>query len=152
MLALMDQVRAPVVASDAEALIAREAVSKLKPLADAKVDVKLRVVESADIVVPLPARAVELILNLLETMAEQKAVSFIPHKTELTTQQAADYLNVSRQFFVSILDKGEIAPRKVGTHRRVLMSDLLAYKERSEVARRQAIEDMVAEAQKLDLP
>jgi excisionase family DNA binding protein len=152
MLALLDQVREPFVASPEEAVIAREAVTRLKPLADAKIDVKLRVVDGAEVIVPLPARAVDLIVSVLETMAEGKAVSFIPYAAELTTQQAADFLNVSRPFFVTLLTKGEVAHRMVGTHRRVRMSDLIDYKKRSEVQRCEAIARMVSEAQRLDLP
>lgn len=150
--ALLDRVQEPFVASDDEALIAREAVAKLRPLAEAKTDVRVRVVENADIVVPLPARAVEMIVNFLHAMSEQKPVSFIPYAAELTTQQAADFLNVSRPHLVSLIDKGDIKHRMVGTHRRIKMSDLIEYKERSDEERRSAIEDMVAEAQRLNLP
>jgi excisionase family DNA binding protein len=153
MLALLDQVEEPFVATDEEAVIAREAAEKLGPVALSGVDVRLRVNEKgADIVVPLPARAVKMIVEFLVAMAERKPVSFIPHTAELTTQQAADFLNVSRPYLVGLLDKGEIAHRMVGTHRRVRMSDLIAYKARSDQARREAIAAMVAEAQELKLP
>ena len=152
MLALLDQEKEPFIATDEEALIAKETFAKLKPLADAKTDVKVRVVEQADIVVSLPARAVELIVDFLAAMAERKPVSVIPHAAELTSQQAADYLNVSRPYLVGLLDKGEIPHRLVGTHRRVRVSDLMAYKKKSDDSRRVAIKRMVAEAQKLELP
>jgi excisionase family DNA binding protein len=152
MLALIDQVREPLVATDEEAIIAREAASKLKALGLAGVDLKLRAVEKADVVVPLPARAIEMIVDFLTAMAERKPVSVIPHTAELTTQQAADFLNVSRPHLVTVIDKGEVAHRMVGTHRRVRVSDLLAYKKRSDEKRRAAIRSMVAEAQKLGLP
>jgi excisionase family DNA binding protein len=152
MLALLDQVQEPLIATDEEAIIAREAASKLKPLADGKTDVKVRVVEKADILVPLPARAVELIVGFLLAMAERKPVSILPHTAELTTQQAADFLNVSRPHLVTLVDKGDIPHRMVGTHRRILMSDLIAYKKKSEDTRREAISKMVEEAQKLGLP
>jgi excisionase family DNA binding protein len=152
MLALIDQVKEPLVATDEEAIIAREAASKLKALGLAGMDVKLRAVEKAGIVVPLPARAIEMIVDFLTAMAERKPVSVIPHTAELTTQQAADFLNVSRPHLVNLLDKGEIAHRMVGTHRRVRVSDLLVYKKDSDEKRRAAIRSMVAEAQKLGLP
>ena len=132
--------------------MAREAAAKLKPLADARADVKVRVVDQADIVVPLPARAVRLIAEVLAAMAERKPVSLVPHTTELTTQQAAEFLNVSRPYVVGLIDKDEIPHRMVGTHRRVLVSDLIAYKDQSDARRRAAIGKMVAEAQKLGLP
>jgi excisionase family DNA binding protein len=79
-------------------------------------------------------------------------VSVIPHTAELTTQQAADFLNVSRPHLVGLIDKGEIAHRMVGTNRRVRVSDLFAYKTQSDQARREAIAAMIAEAQELKLP
>ena len=152
MLALLDQEKEPFVPTNAEATIAKEAVAKLKPLADAKTDIKVRVMEKADVVVPLPARAVELIVSFLQAMAEQKPVSVIPHTAELTTQQAADFLNVSRPHLIGLLEKGEIPFGKVGTHRRIRVADLFDYKRQSDESRRAAIRKMVAEAQKHELP
>ncbi|HXG78022.1 MAG TPA: helix-turn-helix domain-containing protein [Methyloceanibacter sp.] len=152
MLALLDQKKEPFVATAEEASIARETLAKLKPLANGNTDIKLRVAGARDVAVSIPARLLSLIVDFLEAMAEQKPMSVIPYAAELTTKQAADFLNVSRPFLVKLLDRGEIPHRMVGTHRRVLMSDLLAYKARSDEARRKAIKEMVAEAQKLGLP
>jgi excisionase family DNA binding protein len=151
MLALLDQVKEPLVATDEEAVIAKEAAEKLRSVALAGVDVRLRAV-GANIVVPLPARAVEMIVEVLLAMAERKPVSVIPHTAELTTNQAADFLNVSRPHLVGLLEKEQIPYRKVGTHRRVLVSDLQAFKEKSNHSRREAIASMVKEAQELKLP
>jgi excisionase family DNA binding protein len=154
MLALLDQEREPFVATEAEALIASEALAKLKPLAEAKTDIKLRVGEkgAADIVVPLPAIAVTAIVDFLMAMVERTPFSVIPHAAELTTQQAADFLNVSRPYLVGLLDKGEIPHRMVGNHRRVLMSDIVAFKKASDEKRKAAIAKMIAVSQKLELP
>jgi excisionase family DNA binding protein len=152
MLALLDQVKEPLVATDEEAIIAREAAEKLQLVALAGVDVKLRVAENPEIVVPLPARAVEIIVDFLVAMAERKPVSIIPHTAELTTQQAADFLNVSRPYLIGLIEKNEIPCRKVGSHRRILVSDLSAYKKHSSEDRRSAIRSMVSESQKLGLP
>lgn len=103
------------------------------------------------IVVPLPARAVALIAQLLESMAEQVPVSIIPHEAELTTQQAADYLNVSRPFLVGLIDRGQIAHRMVGSHRRIRFGDLLAFELRSRKEREEALADLASEAKKLGL-
>ena len=151
MLALLDQ-REPFVPTAAESLIAKEAVTKLKLLAKTGVDVKIRAVEQAEVVVPLPARGVTLIVELLQTIADGRAVSLIPYEAEMTTNQAADFLNVSRPFLVGLLEKDEIPYRKVGSHRRILMADLLDYKKKSDVRRRTAIGDMVAHAQRNNLP
>jgi excisionase family DNA binding protein len=152
MLALLDQEREPFVATEEEALIAQEAVQKLRPLAEAKTDVKLRIAEQADIVVPLPARVVRLIVDFLSAMSERTPVSFIPHSAEMTTKQAADFLNVSRPYLIKLIDKGEIPHRMVGKHRRVLMSDLMNYKKKTDAERKAAIARMVAESQQIGLP
>jgi excisionase family DNA binding protein len=153
MLALLDQEREPIVATEAEATIAKEALTKLKPLAEAKTDIKIRVSQKgADVVVPLPAIAVEAIVDFLLAMAERKPFSVIPYEAELTTKQAADFLNVSRPFIIGLLDKGEIAHRMVGKHRRVKMSDLMDFKKASDEKRKAAIAKMIAESQKLGLP
>lgn len=150
MLALMDHSE-PLISSDEEALIAREAVARLRPVAEANQNIRLRVMDSPDIVVPLPARALALIFDVLEAMAERKPVSFMPYEAELTTQQAADFLNVSRPHLVGLLEKGDLPFRKVGAHRRVRVCDVIEYKAKSEAVRRGAIRDMVAVSQELGL-
>lgn len=103
------------------------------------------------IVVPLPARAVALIVQLLESMSERIPVSLIPHEAELTTQQAADYLNVSRPFLTGLIDKNLIAHRMVGSHRRIRFGDLLAYEQRSMKEREAALIKLASEARRLGL-
>jgi excisionase family DNA binding protein len=152
MLALLDQIE-PFVADPAEAAIAKHAAEKLKVVAEAKQDITM-VVQDHDapkVVVPLPARAVELIHRILESMSHRVPVSVIPHEAELTTQQAAEYLNVSRPYLVGLLEKGEIDFRRVGRHRRVRFADLLTYEKKSRVARRQALDVMAEEARRLEL-
>ena len=122
MLAPHDQRHEPLTATDEEALAAREALAKLKSVAAEGTEIGLRVARKPN-VVPLPARAVALIVDVLTAMADRKPVSVVPHEAELTTKQAADFLNVSRPYLVGLLDKGEIKHRVVGTHRRVLVAD-----------------------------
>ena len=100
-------------------------------------------------VIELPFAAVRLLIELLKEMAEGNAVSLIPTNAELTTQQAADLINVSRGFLVKLLDKKDIPHRKVGTHRRVLFSDLKAYEEGTKRARADALDKLADESQSM---
>ena len=151
MLALLDQSDGPFIADEAEATIARVAAERLKAVSKAKQNIKILVQDDPKILVPLPARAVELIISVLGAMAERMPISIIPHEAELTTQQAADFLNVSRPFLTKLMDAGEINHRLVGRHRRVRFADLYAYARKSEEKRLSALADLHAEEKRLKL-
>ena len=99
----------------------------------------------------LPGYAFNLLLDILTQMSKGNAVSFMPVNAELSTQQAANLLNVSRPYFIELLNKGSIAFRKVGTHRRVLAKDVIAYKEQEDQERLKVLEELSDQAQELGM-
>ena len=101
--------------------------------------------------VTLPTTALRLLVEILVQMAEGNAVSIIPIRAELTTQEAAELLNVSRPHMVSLVESGEIPYRKVGSHRRILAKDVLAYKARIDEARLKTLAELSEQAQKLKM-
>jgi excisionase family DNA binding protein len=101
--------------------------------------------------VVLPAAVVRLLGALLTELAKGNAVTLMPHHAELTTQEAADLLNVSRPFLVGLLEDGQLPFHKVGTHRRVRFSDLMLYKRRRDAESEQALREIAAISQELKL-
>jgi excisionase family DNA binding protein len=89
----------------------------------------------------VPRAAVELLARILAHMAAGQGVSVVPSHAELTTQQAADLLNVSRPFLIGLLSAGEIEYRKVGKHRRIKAESLLRYLAEDDRRRRDAADD-----------
>ncbi|MBL9088562.1 MAG: helix-turn-helix domain-containing protein [Planctomycetia bacterium] len=98
--------------------------------------------------VSVPLEAFDLFMAILAQMANGNAVTIVPLHAELTTQQVADLLNVSRPYVIELLEAGKIPSRKVGTHRRVRAEDVLAYRQREEERRKAVLAELTAEAEK----
>jgi excisionase family DNA binding protein len=132
--------------------LARASGQRLAPFARHGRPLTLRVRNSRrEEVIELPAGAVKLLMAILEDMASGRAVTVVPQNAELTTQQAADVLNVSRPFLIGLLEDKKLPYRMVGTHRRVRFEDVLRYKEAIDAERRKALDELAAEAQELDM-
>lgn len=135
-----------------EVELARASGQRLAPLARTGRPLTLRVRDAGqEETIELPAGAVKLLVEILEDMASGRAVTIVPQNAELTTQQAADFLNVSRPFLIQLLEEKKIPFRMVGTHRRVRFEDVLRYKEGIDAERRKVLDELAAEAQDLGM-
>jgi len=141
--------------SVAEQGLAKESSRRLARYLDRPVPQTVRVRIQDDTaesdVVEIPAAAFQLLNEVLTQMAQGNSVMLIPVNAELTTQQAADLLNVSRPHLVELLDQQAIPHRKVGTHRRVLAQDLMNYKQAIDQKRLQTLEELAKQAQELNM-
>lgn len=101
--------------------------------------------------ITIPKRALQLLSEILLKMAEGRNVSLIPSDSEISTQQAADILNVSRPYLVKLLENGLIPFKKAGSHRRVLLDDLLKYSEHQRKIKQNSFQQLADQAQELNL-
>lgn len=140
--------------SDQETQIARKSGEVLASLIGNKADqvqIKVRTKSNLTADITLPMSAAQLLLGALQEIGKGNAVTIVPINTEITTQQAADILNVSRPFFVKLLEEGKFPYRLVGSHRRILYHDLLKYMENERSRRAKILAELVAESEKLEL-
>jgi len=136
--------------TDAEADLARESSRLLAACIGQGATAKLRVIDGDDDIV-VPVRAMRLLVNILEQMGEGKGVIVLPIKAELTTQQAADFLNVSRPYLIGLLERGQIEFRKIGKHRRVCLENLVKFQAESRKKQEAALEELARQAQELGM-
>ena len=99
----------------------------------------------------LPTFAARLLVDALTALAEGHAVTVVPVPAELTTQGAADILNVSRPYLIKLLDERKLPYRRVGNRRKVLLEDVLRYKQRDDEFRQAILDDLSREAQAIGL-
>jgi excisionase family DNA binding protein len=99
----------------------------------------------------LPSTVLHLLADMLDALAEGKSVTIMPKDLDITTQQAALFLNVSRPYLIRLLEDGKIAYHKVGTHRRIRFEDVVQYKEARQKRSSEALQQLVDQAQELGL-
>lgn len=113
--------------------------------------VKIQGELAGDDALVVPRSAAVLLAQILATLANGEGVQVMPDTAELTTQQAADFLNVSRPHLIKLLEAGDITYRRVGTHRRIRFPDLREYKRRDDLTRRKAADELTQLTQELGL-
>jgi excisionase family DNA binding protein len=99
----------------------------------------------------LPKGVARLLSHLLTEMARGNAVTVFPIHAELTTQEAAEILNVSRPYLIQLLEEGKLPYRKVGTHRRVRFQDLMDFRKRHDEEQSRLLDELAAQAQALNM-
>ncbi len=139
--------------SDNDKRIASETSQFLEPLVSHAHQVQVQLVgeDASNQVLSIPAPALRLLNEILKEMAQGNAVTLIPIHALLTTQEAADILNVSRPFLISLLNAGKIPYQRLGSHRRILFKDLMVFKDKADAAREEAFRVLTQEAQDLDM-
>ncbi len=140
----------PTLPTEREAKIARESSRLLAACIGHGELARLKVIDGNQ-EVDVPVSALRMLVDILAQMAEGNAVTIVPYHAELTTQQAADFLNVSRPHLVGLLEHNELPYRKVGSHRRILFKDLVEFQQRSRVARKKALDELAEQAQELGM-
>ena len=137
--------------TEADALLAEASGLHLSRIVKRDQPLRLTTADGDREVVEIPAAAAALLVRLLAEMADGNAVTLVPIHAELTTQRVADLLGVSRPFVVKEIEEGRLPARKVGTHRRVLFRDLMAYRKQMDARRQKALDDLAALDQELGL-
>jgi len=142
----------PTIPSPEEALLARQ-VSRALEAHHAEHALRVLVAAGGDDTPPLelPPVAAKLPIEILKQTADGNAVTLTPVKPEITTQEAADLLNVSRPFVIGLIEKGRLPVRMVGNHRRLPLSDVLAYKAETKANAYAALQEIASLDQELGL-
>jgi excisionase family DNA binding protein len=144
---------APALPSETEVLLARETSRVLAARMQDTDPMELRILDhdTPEETLKLPVPAVRLLLRILEEMARGNAVTLIPLHAELTTQEAADMLNISRPTLIQFLDEKKIKFRRIGTHRRIPFEAVMEYKHKMRAERQKAIDEFVSHNEELGI-
>lgn len=153
-MALSTAYNKPAIPTEADTKLSQESSRILASHLQFKQPTKqLKVVEEdgSEQTVEIPTAAFNLLVDILSLMAQGNTVTLIPIHGELTTQEAADILNVSRPFLVKQIESGLLPCRRVGRHRRILFEDLMMYKQIVDSQRMEALDKLAAQAQELNM-
>lgn len=137
-----------------EAALAKLCSQELAAVIETKQDVQSLTLTAADgqlKQVDIPVNALRLMVNILTELGEGNTVKLVPVHAELTTQEAADLLNVSRPTLIKLLDDGAIAYHRTGNRRKVRFNDLRRYQSQLEIQRLQTLEQLTQLDQELEL-
>lgn len=131
----------------------RKALQQLNRVLDSRPerDAVEVVVEDSNETIRLPREVATVLREILVNAAAGRSVGVIPMHAELTTQQAADLLNVSRPHVVKLMDDGVLPGRKVGTHRRIYAADVQEYKHQRDIDGRAAADQLTALTEEMGL-
>jgi excisionase family DNA binding protein len=141
----------PTFPSDQDAVLAREVSRALESAGDTALRVQVAAAGRELTTFDLPPSVARLLLDILKETAAGHAVSLVPLEAEITTQQAAELLNVSRPYVVGMIEKGMLPARLVGNQRRLPLRDVLAYKADNRAKRLKTLEELAALDQELGL-
>lgn len=136
---------------DTEASIARESAKELSQKLRELPEAARATVRLDDQPIILPRHALELLRDILTEMSEGNTVTIAPTHAELTTQEAANLLNVSRPHLIKLLENNEIPFTRTGTHRRIRFDDLMTYKKRRREQSKRALDELAQQAQEEDM-
>ena len=135
-----------------DAQLAAQAVDRLSHYLNRPDDIKIQLgPEGQREYIAVPQLIMGLLSQILKETANGHAVSVMPVDAEMTTSEAADYLNVSRPYVIGLLELGKIPFHKVGSHRRIRLEDVVEYKKRQMAASYAAMEELQAQAEELNM-
>jgi excisionase family DNA binding protein len=144
----------PIAPSESDVEVAKVSSRKLASVAGQKKAItQVQIVAGGHSreVIDLPTSAMKLLLRILTEMGKGNAVTLMPIHAQLTTQQAAELLGVSRPFVVKELKSGKLNYQMAGTHRRIQYSDLMEYKAKMRQEHDSAMDELVKQAQELGM-
>lgn len=144
--------RPPQLPSEAEisqAKLASRQLARLLP--EGQQPLRLVTEDNRHEMISIPPSALRLMVDVLTQLGQGHGVTILPEKAELTTQEAADYLNVSRPYVVKLIETGRLPARSVGTRRRIAFEDLIRFDEQDRQSRRAALDELARLDRDLDL-